>query len=72
MKIATYEGVVENGCVHLPADVSLPEKAKVYVVVPTISELDVQQVAHINSPRLAHPEQAAFFKMEVTEEKTDA
>jgi len=74
MKVITYEGVVENGCVHVPAGVLLPEKAKVYVVVPGISESGVQRVAHIPSPRLAHPEQANDFVKEVIDlkERTDA
>jgi hypothetical protein len=65
MKVTTYEGVVENGCVHVPAGVSLPEKAKVYVVIPEVFEIEVSRVAHIASPRLAHPEQAGDFIKEV-------
>ena len=55
-------------------DELLPEKAKVYVVVPGISESGVQRVAHIPSPRLAHPEQANDFVKEVIDlkERTDA
>ncbi len=33
MSVTTFQGIVENGQVRLPADVNLPEKAKVYVVV---------------------------------------
>ena len=69
MKLATYEGVVENGRVRLPAGVLLPEKAKVYVVVP---EVGTEPVAHIASPRLVHPEQAKDFVKEVFPEGTDA
>ena len=69
MKVATYEGVVENGQVRLPTGVTLPEKARVYVVVPG---LEVQPEAHIRSPRLADPAQAARFELEVAEEETDA
>jgi hypothetical protein len=72
MKVVTYEGVVENGRVQLPAGVSLPEKAKVYVVVPGVVEIEAQRVAHIYSPRLANPADAIHFKMEVREEGTDA
>ena len=74
MKVISYEGIVENGCVHLPAGVLLPEKAKVYVVVPGISESGDQRLAHVGSPRLAHPEQASDFIKEVIdiEERTDA
>jgi len=69
MKVATYEGVVENGSIQLPAGVILPEKAKVYVVVPGMK---VQRAAHFRSPRLADPAQAARFEMEVVEEGKDA
>jgi len=69
MNVVTYEGVVEDGRVQLPAGVLLPEKAKVYVVVPGMT---AQSTAFIRSPRLADPAQAAEFKMEVIEEITDA
>lgn len=74
MRVVTYEGVVENGCVRLPTGVLLPEKAKVYVVVPEIREGEGRRVAHIYSPRLVHPEQANDFVKEVIDikEGTDA
>ena len=74
MKVVTYEGVVDNGCVRLPSGAVLPDGTKVYIVVPETSESGAPRVAHIPSPRLAHPEQASdFFKMVVdVEEKTDA
>lgn len=72
MKVVTYQGVVENGRVQLPAGVSLPEKAKVYVVVPELIEIETPRVAHIYSPRLANPADAVHFKMEAIEEGTDA
>ena len=76
MKVKTYEAVVENGRVQLPAGVLLPEKAKVYVVVPGISEGGVRHAVHIYSPRLAHPEQAKDFVKKVRvvghEERPDA
>jgi hypothetical protein len=34
MPITTFQGTVENGHVRLAANVHLPEKTKVYVVVP--------------------------------------
>jgi hypothetical protein len=72
MKVVTYEGVVENGQVRLPAGATLPEKAKVYVVVPEVPELGVQRVVNIASPRLVHPEEAPDFVKEVFEERSDA
>ena len=64
MKVSTFEGYVENGQVRLPVNVRLPEKAKVYVVVP---DIEVRSAPYIGSPRLVHREQAADFKKEVVE-----
>jgi hypothetical protein len=69
MGVTTVEGVVENGQIRLPATVRLPERTKVYVVIP---DVEVQPVAYIGSPRLIHPEQAADFQKEVIEEPSDA
>ncbi len=69
MRVTTFEGIVENGQIRLPATVRLPEGAKVYVVIP---DVEIQTVAYIGSPRLVHPEQAADFKKEVVEELPDA
>jgi hypothetical protein len=71
MKITTYEGFVENGCVHVSAGVELPEKAKVYIIVPETYEIGVPRTAHVPSPRLAHPEQAKDFVKEVFEIKEE-
>ena len=60
---------MENGCVRLPEDAKLPEKSKVYVVVPGI---EVPRTVHVRSPRLADPSQAPLFALEVTEEAPDA
>ena len=69
MSIVTIEGVVEHGQIRLKSDIQLPDNTMVYVVVPG---MQVQQIAHVASPRLAHPEQAADFKLEVVEEPADA
>ncbi len=69
MGATTIEGVVEHGQIRLPATVRLPERTKVYVVIP---DVEVQPVAYIGSPRLVHPEQAADFHKEVLEEPSDA
>lgn len=68
MGVTTIEGIVENGQIRLPAAVQLPERTKVYVIIP---DVEVQGVAYISSPRLAHPEQAADFVKEVLEEPSD-
>jgi hypothetical protein len=65
MTSSTYEGTVVNGKIQLPADVQLPENARVLVTVPDATEA-LQR--HLHSPRLVHPGQAKDFEMEV--EKT--
>ncbi len=69
MNIATFEGVVKQGKIHLKSRIHLPDKIKVYVVVP---DFQLERSAHIFTPRLVHPEQAADFKMEIIEEPTNA
>jgi len=68
-KLATYEGVVENGHVTLPPNVDIPEKTRVYVLVP---DAKTQKTFYIASPRLVHPEQAKDFEKQVIEDTTDA
>ncbi len=65
MSVTTYEGVIENGQICLPDNVHLPEKAKVYVVVP---EVVARPAGQIVSPRLAHREQINDFKKEALKE----
>ena len=69
MRVATFEGVVEQGRIRLKDDTILPEKTKVYVVVPSIQS---EEIGHIFSPRLALREQAADFRMEIIEDSGDA
>lgn len=38
MSVKTFQGTVEEGQVKLAAKIRLPEKAKVYVVVPDFEE----------------------------------
>ena len=68
-KLTTYEGVVENGHVTLPPDAEIPEKTRVYVLVP---DADAQRTYKVMSPRLAHSEQAKDFELQVIEGATDA
>jgi len=65
MKVAAFEGIVENGRIRLPDTVRLPEKAKVYVVLPGA---EAPPAFYVGSPRLAHPERVADFVKEVTED----
>ena len=69
MSVVTFEGVIENGQIRLPAYFHLPNKTKVYVFIP---DFDAKQKVHIPSPRLLHPEQAADFKKEVVKVKSNA
>jgi hypothetical protein len=69
MAVTTFEGVVENGQIRLKTDVQLPEKTKVYVVVPS---LEKKKIARIISPRLVHPEDMAALKKEMIEGVPDA
>jgi len=63
-RLATYEGIVENGRVELPSDIEIPDKTRVYILVPDAET----KASYIASPRLVHPDQAKDFEMEVTEE----
>lgn len=56
--MATFEGIVENGQVRLPEDVRVPERTKVYVVIPGAQS---QPPPRLMSPRLVRPEQAKDF-----------
>ncbi len=69
MGVVTLEGIVKHGQIQLKTNVRLPEQTKVYVVVP---DVQIEQRARIFSPRLAHPEQAVDFEMQVIEESPDA
>lgn len=68
-KLSTYEGVVENGQVRLPPDADIPEKTRVYVLVPNGDTGLTQQIV---SPHLVHPEQAKDFEKKIIEDLTDA
>lgn len=68
-KLATYEGIIENGRVTLPPDTGIPDNTRVYVLVP---DAETQPNLYVASPRLAHPEQAKDFEMQVSEDTVDA
>ena len=69
MQVVTIEGIVNRGQIQLKPNIRLPERTKVYVVVP---DVQIERVAHLYSPRLAHPEQVADFEMEIIEGPADA
>jgi hypothetical protein len=68
-KLTTYEGIVENGHVTLPPNTDIPEKTRVYVLVP---DAETRKPLYIASPRLVHPEQAKDFELQVIDDLTDA
>ncbi len=68
MAQSTFEGFVEHGQIRLKDKVDLPERTKVYVVVPESGAIP----ARFPSPRLAHPEQASHFVLEMIEEEPNA
>lgn len=70
MSVVTYEAVLEDGQIKLPAGVQLPNQGKVFIVVPS-AEQDSRS-ARIASPRLVRREDAQAFRMEVSEDPTDA
>lgn len=69
MGVVALEGVVENGQIRLKDGIRLPDKTRVYVIVP---DIQIKRGARIFSPRLAHPEQSADFEMEIIEGSVDA
>ena len=69
MSVVTLEAIVEDGQIRLPSNVRLPDRTKVYVVIPG---LEIEQVVRIASPRLARQEQAADFALEVVEAEPNA
>ncbi len=61
------EGYVKDGQIRLIDSATLPEEAKVYVVVADAPP----RVSRIWSPRLADPRQIEEFSMEMTELSKD-
>ncbi|HMU93539.1 MAG TPA: hypothetical protein PKE35_16115 [Anaerolineales bacterium] len=75
MTLVTYEGVVQKGSILLSEGVQLPENVKVYVIVTEeviSTKINGKKPVQIVSPRLAKRDDAARFKMTVTEEKPNA
>ena len=62
MSVATFEGIIENGKIKLPDSIRVPERTKVYVIIPGVSQPGPMRIM---SPRLAHPEQAKDFELTV-------
>jgi hypothetical protein len=69
MGVVALEGIIERGQVRITPYVRLPDKTKVYVIIPGTQ---IERVAHVFTPRLAHPEQVADFELEIVEEPAHA
>lgn len=69
MQVTAFEGVIEDGQIRLTTNINLPERTKVYVIIPGFK---AQKGFHVYSPRLAHPEQAADFQKEIVEDSPNA
>lgn len=64
MSIETYQGVVENGQIKLSISVKLPEKVKVYVIIPNEKEnpkFDLAKMA-AEMPKDYQPNEKGFGK----------
>ena len=68
MAISTFEGVVEAGQIRLRNNVTLPENAKVFVVIP---DYETPSRSHVYSSGLVRREQDGDFTKQVIEVSTD-
>ncbi len=68
MSVESFEGIVENGLIRLPEHLSLPDKTKVFIVVPN----EASSVAKIPSPHLVDPSRIVDFEKKIIDENTDA
>lgn len=66
MEIISFEGEINSGQIKLPPNLNIPDKTKVYIIIPNIK---IKNKAFIDSPRLTNPKQAADFKKEIIEVK---
>ncbi len=64
MSIMALEGLVEDGHIRLKTKLRLPNKTKVYVLVP---DIQTEEHGRIFSPHLVNSDQAIDFEMEVIE-----
>ncbi len=67
MSITTLEGVVKDGQIVLPDGLTLPESARVYILVPD----EQPRSPRVWSPRLADKSKLANLELIVTEIEDD-
>lgn len=76
MVVAAFEGIVEAGKIRLLSDKALPERARVYVLIPEYSEDEAQATYPVTisanprvvSPHLANREDASHFRLKLDKE----
>ena len=64
MGVIAVEGVVENGQIRLMPDIQLPEKTRVFVIVPDTETVPTDQAA---LPKSIYPEQVRDMGMTIKE-----
>ena len=67
-KLATYEGIVEDGHVTLLPNLHSRKNAGLHIGARCRNA----ETFYVGSPRLVHPGQAKDFEMQVIEDTTDA
>lgn len=72
MPLTAIEGVVENGTIRLRENVTLPENARVVVIIDAFAGAGAVPASRVRSPRLARPEQAREFRKQIVEARLDA
>lgn len=60
MQVTTIEGIVKNGQIQLTEEITLPERTKVFVVIPP-----AENVKRILSPKLLNKADAKIFEKTV-------
>lgn len=73
MSVIALEGIVEGeGLIRITTAVNLPQRTKVYILVPDVPlQVGEGKPAYVYSPRLAHPERATRYMMELIAESTN-
>ena len=64
MPLTAIEGVVENGKIRFTENISLPENARVYVIV---TDASLPKAPRIRSPHFVDRAQAALYRKQVVE-----
>lgn len=60
---------MENGRVKLPPEAAVPDRTRVYVIVP---DVEAVPALFVPSPHLANPEQIKDFEKRIVDDITNA